>query len=61
MEPTKSELKVRTKTELVKKKKPLTILPTNQLLQQVWDYLISRPNKKGETKKNLHECLYLLG
>ncbi|CAJ0922202.1 3032_t:CDS:2 [Entrophospora sp. SA101] len=47
MEPTKSELKVRTKTELVKKKKPLTILPTNQLLQQVWDYILTRPNKKA--------------
>ena len=61
MEPTKSELKVRTKTELVKKKKPLTILPTNQLLQQVWDYILTRPNKKGESKKPAHECLFLLG
>ncbi|CAJ0832439.1 9726_t:CDS:2 [Entrophospora sp. SA101] len=60
MEPTKSELKVRTKTELVKKKKPLTILPTNQLLQQVWDYILTRPNKKGESKKPAHECLFLL-
>ena len=61
MEPTKSELKVRTKKELVRTKKPLTILPTNQLLQQVWDYILTRPNKKGESKKNLHECLFLLG
>lgn len=43
-----------------KTKKPLTILPTNQLLQQVWDYIISRPAKRGEYKKHLHECLYLL-
>jgi site-specific recombinase XerD len=43
-----------------KTKKPLTVLPTNQLLQQVWDYIISRPNKKGECKKNVNECLYLL-
>ena len=42
-------------------KKDLTILPTNQLLQQVWDYLLSRPNKKGEYKKLEHEGLYLLG
>ena len=42
-------------------KKSLTILPTNQLLQQVWDYLLSRPRKKGEYKKLEHECLYLLG
>ena len=42
-----------------KTKKPLTVLPTNQLLQQVWDYMISRPNKKGEFKKDANECLYL--
>ena len=41
-------------------KKSLTVLPTNQLLQQVWDYLISRPGKKGEYKKLEHESLYLL-
>jgi len=41
-------------------KKDLTILPTNQFLQQVWDYLVSRPNKKGEYKKLEHECLFLL-
>lgn len=44
-----------------RKNKDLTILPTNQLLQQVWDYLASRPNKKGEYKKSVMECLYLLG
>ena len=43
-----------------KNKRPLKILPTNQLLQQVWDYIISRPGKKGETKKSEHECLFLL-
>ena len=42
-------------------KKSLTVLPTNQLLQQVWDHLIARTNKKGEFKKNEHEGLYLLG
>ena len=49
------------KSHLLKKKKPLTILPTNQLLQQVWDYILTRPNKKGESKKLAHECLFLLG
>jgi site-specific recombinase XerD len=44
-----------------KNKKPLTILPTNQLLSQVWDYIISRPSKRGEHKKKLQECLFLLG
>ena len=41
-------------------KKSLTVLPTNQLLQQVWDYLLTRKNKKGEYKKLEHECLFLL-
>ncbi|CAG8633194.1 12849_t:CDS:2 [Ambispora gerdemannii] len=31
----------------------LTILPTNQLLAQVWDYAITRPAKRGEHKKEL--------
>jgi hypothetical protein len=35
-------------------KKSLTILPTNQLLQQVWDYIIGRPIKRGEYKKLEH-------
>ena len=41
-------------------KKNLSILPTNQLLAQVWDYIISRPSKRGEHKKEIMECLYLL-
>ena len=41
-------------------KKTLTILPTNQFLQQIWDYIQTRPNKKGENKKSQWECLYLL-
>jgi len=41
-------------------KKPLTILPTNQLLQQIWDYIITRPPKQRENKKSQWECLYLL-
>jgi hypothetical protein len=61
MEQTKTELMVRKKSEKVKNKKQLTVLPTNQLLQQVWDYLLTRKNKKGESKKTEHECLYLLG
>jgi integrase len=47
--------------ENVKRKKDLTILPNQQLLNQVWDYILTRPNKKGEYKKNIHECLFLLG
>ncbi len=42
------------------KKRPLTTLPTQQILQQVWEYLVTRPNKKGESKRNQHESLYLL-
>ena len=44
----------------IKESKKLAVLPTNQLLQQIWDYIISRPNKKGESRKLEHECLYLL-
>ena len=45
----------------MKIKKNLTILPTNQLLAQVWDYILRRPSKRGEQKKEVMECLYLLG
>ena len=45
---------------MTKTKKTLTILPTNQLLQQVWDYILTRSNKKGEFKKSSHESLFLL-
>jgi site-specific recombinase XerD len=60
MEPTKTEPMVRKKAGNVKSKKQLTVLPTNQLLQQIWDYLLTRKNKKGESKKLEHECFYLL-
>ena len=60
MNQTKTNLMVRNKSAKVKSKKQLTILLTNQLMQQIWDYLLTRPNKKGESKKDLHECLYLL-
>jgi len=30
-------------------------------LQQIWDYIISRPSKRGKHKKELAECLFLLG
>jgi site-specific recombinase XerD len=40
--------------------KQLTLLPSQQLLQQIWAHLISRPKKRGEYKKDLQECLYLL-
>ncbi|MCE8159258.1 MAG: tyrosine-type recombinase/integrase [Candidatus Moeniiplasma glomeromycotorum] len=42
-------------------KKSLTILPTNRLLAQVRDYILSRQSKRGEHKRELMECLYLLG
>jgi len=45
----------------IKENKKLAVLPTNQLLQQIWDYITSRPAKKGEYKKSVMECLYLLG
>lgn len=49
---------VNKKIKSVKRKK--TILPSEQKIHEVWDYLINRPNLKGETKKPLHECLFLL-
>ena len=42
------------------KKKELKVLPSQQLLSQIWDYLLTRPNKKGEFKKGINECLFLL-
>jgi hypothetical protein len=60
MKPTKTEPMVRKKVANVRSKKQLTILPTNQLLQQIWDYLLTRKNKKGESKKLEHESLFLL-
>jgi len=42
------------------KKKELKVLPSQQLLSQIWDYLLTRPNKKGESKKGINECLFLL-
>jgi len=45
----------------IKESKKLAVLPTNQLLQQIWDYITTRPTKKGEYKKPAMECLYLLG
>ena len=57
---TKLKKKVASKDKLVKSKKELTILPNRQLLQQIWDYLLTRKNKKGEYKKLEHEGLFLL-
>lgn len=42
-------------------KKALQRLPNQSLLTKIWDYLLNRPTKKGESKKNLHTCLFLLG
>lgn len=41
-------------------KKELKVLPNQQLLNQIWDYFLARPNKKGEFKKEINECLFLL-
>jgi site-specific recombinase XerD len=57
---TKLREKVKRSEGKVKRKKELTILPNQQLLNQVWDFILTRPNKKGEFRKNIHECLFLL-
>ena len=52
---------VKSKIKLLRKMtKSLTVLPSQQLLNQVWEYLLTRPNKKGEERKAVHECLFLL-
>lgn len=58
---TKLKKKVKSIIKEVKNKKDLTVLPNNQLLNQIWDYILTRPNKKGEFKRTVHECLFLLG
>ena len=57
---TKLKKKVKRNRKNVKRKKELTILPNQQLLQQIWDYILTRPSKKGEYKKSEHECFFLL-
>jgi site-specific recombinase XerD len=45
----------------MKTKKPLQQLPSPQLLNQVNDYIINRKNKRHESKRWTHYCLFLLG
>ena len=45
----------------LKNKRDLTVLPNAHFLNQIWEYLLTRPNKKGELKKAENECLFLLG
>ena len=49
---------VNRKEVAVKRKK--TIIPSRQKMKQIWEFQIGRKNIKGETKKQLHECLFLL-
>lgn len=44
----------------MKNKKPLKQLPSQQLLNQVHDYIVNRKNKRHESKKWIHYCLFLL-
>ena len=44
----------------MKTKKPLQQLPSPQLLNQVNDYIINRKNKRHESKRWIHYCLFLL-
>ena len=43
-----------------KTKKRLQQLPSQQLLQEIQDFIATRPNHKSERKKWLHYCLFLL-
>ena len=42
------------------KKRELMNLPNQQTLNQIWEYIIQRPNKKGEYKRAENESLFLL-
>ena len=43
-----------------KPKRRLQQLPSQQLLQEIQDFITTRPNHKGERKKGIHYCLFLL-
>lgn len=43
-----------------KSKKRLQQLPSQQLLQEIQDFIVTRPNHKSERKKWIHCCLFLL-
>ena len=43
-----------------KTKKRLQQLPSQQLLQEIQDFIATRPNHKSERKRWLHYCLFLL-
>ena len=42
------------------KKKQLQQLPSQQLLQEIQEFIATRPNHKSETKKLIHYSLFLL-
>ncbi|MDR1670100.1 MAG: site-specific integrase [Spiroplasmataceae bacterium] len=43
-----------------KTKKRLQQLPSQQLLQEIQEFIVTRPNHKSERKRWLHYCLFLL-
>jgi hypothetical protein len=43
-----------------KAKKHLQQLPSQQLLQEIQEFVVARPNHKGEIKKWTHYSLFLL-
>src|SRR4051812_37109197 len=43
-----------------KPKKRLQQLPSQQLLQEIQEFVATRPNHKSERKKWIHYCLFLL-
>lgn len=43
-----------------KPKKSLKQLPSQQLLQEIQNFIATRPNHKSERKKGIHYCLFLL-
>ena len=41
-------------------KKPSKHTPSQIQLNQVWEFCLNRKNRKGETNRYIHECLFLL-
>jgi len=44
----------------IKKRKKVQQLPSQQLLQEIQEFITTRPNHQSETKRCIHYCLFLL-
>lgn len=63
MNRTKDNIEVKQGNQEVRnkrKRKSLTLIPSAQQIQQAWDYVINRPNRRREKHRENHQCLFLL-